>query len=166
MSVSAQTACCLLLILVGLVACGPNGSDGHALPQERVDLPRSAVAYIPTRQQPLCAITRVVDGDTVHINCTGASKPVRLTGYDTPETYQAKCAAEKALGEAATRHLANVLSNATVIAPRHEGVDKYGRDLASLIVDGKRLADLMIRKGYAVRYDGGRRIDWCNHLAG
>ncbi len=109
-------------------------------------------------------MTKVVDGDTVHIYCTNGGGPVRLTGYDTPETFQARCAAEKALGDAATRYLIQILSNATVIAPRHEGIDRYGRALASLTLDGDRLADIMINKGYAVRYTSARRIDWCERL--
>ncbi len=148
--------------LVLLVGCTVSQQTPPAPTQ--FELPTRAIAYIPTTQNPLCAVTRVVDGDTVHIHCPNGGGPVRLTGYDTPETYQAGCAAEKALGDAATLHLSHILTNATVIAPRHEGVDKYGRDLASLSIDGAPLADLMIRKGYAVSYKGGRRIDWCEKL--
>ena len=69
-------------------------------------LPTGAIAYLPTPEHAICAVTDVVDGDTIKLACKeGRQGTVRLTGYDTPETFRPGCSAEKALGEKATRTL-------------------------------------------------------------
>ena len=124
----------------------------------------TGLAYIPTRDAPGCAVTRVVDGDTISVHCGTTAGNVRLVGYDTPETYRPGCPEEKRLGEAATRALERELRKATRIRVEARGRDKYDRALASLWLDGKALADIMISKGLAVSYDGGKRINWCKRL--
>jgi len=91
-------------------------------------LPPTAVAYVPTRANAVCAITEVVDGDTLRLSCTeGRGGTVRLVGFDTPETYRPGCAAEKARGEMAKRFLEAHLRQARVIRPDYQGKDKYKR---------------------------------------
>lgn len=125
-----------------------------------------AVAYIPTTDNPQCAITDVINGDTVRIMCLG-TEPVstRLVGFDTPETHQPGCAAEAVLGERATRYLETVLRRARVIDISSEGTDKYRRVLARMTLDGRDLADIMVSEGVARYYTGGKRQSWCNGLS-
>ena len=114
-----------------------------------------------------CRIGKVIDGDTVRITCNdGSYRSARLVGFDTPETYQPGCAAEKALGLRATAHLRALVANSTLVevAPGGTGPDKYGRMLLKLYLDGKPVAGDMINAGLAVPYDGGKRIDWCWYL--
>jgi endonuclease YncB( thermonuclease family) len=102
----------------------------------------------------------VVDGDTVKIN--GVSW--RLQGYDTPETYYAKCQAERQAGELATRELQALIRNAKAvrIVPSG-GVDRYRRRLGRLLIDGRNVADIMVGRGLARRYSGrGPREGWCS----
>src|SRR5262245_25180465 len=69
------------------------------------------------------AIT-VVDGDTVKVD--GVSW--RLMGFDYPETYYARCVAERERGNAATRRLQQLFAGAKkvdLIVDRH--IDRYGR---------------------------------------
>ena len=42
------------------------------------------------------------------------------------------------------------------------GLDKYGRLLAEVIIDGENLSDLLLDEGLAVSYDGGKRrfVKW------
>ena len=109
-----------------------------------------------------CGISRVIDGDTIAVSCPGgAQRNVRLTGYDTPETYRPRCAFERARGKSATRRLRDLIAQAERFDLRQEGVDRYGRLLASLHLDGTDIARLMVAEGLAVRYDGGKRRDWC-----
>ncbi|WP_187430166.1 hypothetical protein ROLI_046360 (plasmid) [Roseobacter fucihabitans] len=100
----------------------------------------------------------VIDGDTVRL----ASETIRLVGFDTPETYRAQCAAERARGDAATQRLRELLVQASsarlAYLPRR---DQYGRDLARLMLDGRDVADIMIAEGLARLYSGGQRRSWC-----
>jgi endonuclease YncB( thermonuclease family) len=101
----------------------------------------------------------IVDGDTVKIG--GISW--RLQGYDTPETYYAKCRAERQAGELATRELAALIRKAkTFRLVPDGGLDRYQRRLGRLYIDGRDVADIMVQRGLARRYNGrGRRQGWC-----
>lgn len=141
------------LLLAGLSACTGTAAIGPA------------VAYMPNRANAKCAIVKVVDGDTVHVQCVGSEKTsARLMGFDTPETYRPRCPAEAQLGAQATRYLEQVLRRAETIQPQTHGTDKYQRLLLELTVDGRPLPDIMVEAGYAYRYDGGKRRNWCDIL--
>ena len=120
----------------------------------------------PQKENPTttsgCVIDRVIDGDTVHLSCpNNRGDNLRLMGYDTPETYRPKCSAELRLGTEATRRLVQELNNASTITTEAHGRDKYQRVLAKLYLDNRDVADIMIAAGLAVRYSGGKRINWC-----
>jgi micrococcal nuclease len=102
---------------------------------------------------------RVVDGDTIH---TYDGTKYRLLGYDTPETYQAQCAEELALGQRATQRLKNLLSLGHVHLTESGKIDRYGRTLAWLTVDGQDVGGILISEGLARPYHGGRRGSWCD----
>lgn len=122
---------------------------------------------IPNRAHPVAEIVGIVDGDTVKLRQVSTGKVIsaRLTGFDTPETFRPGCAREKALGELAKARLGQLLNAAQQIEPRTHGTGKYGRLLLELTLDGRPLEEIMVAEGLAVRYDGGRRINWCQRLA-
>jgi endonuclease YncB( thermonuclease family) len=101
----------------------------------------------------------VVDGDTVKVDDVSW----RLEGYDCPETYYARCPSERAQGDAATRRLQQLLDGAKkidLLADRH--VDRYGRQLGHLPVDGRDVGEILVREGLCVPYSGHtKRRDWC-----
>lgn len=118
---------------------------------------RPAVEAAPEGTIRASAI-RVVDGDTIEYG--GLS--IRLTGFDTPETYYADCAAEKARGDAATARLRQLIRGATTLQLfLRDERDRYGRGLGSLLVDSQNVGDVLISEGLARRYSGGRRQGWC-----
>lgn len=102
---------------------------------------------------------KVVDGDTVKIN----GLTFRLVGFDTPETFFSKCAAEFILGKKATDRLQEIIDKGTVIDIEEYGsVDKYKRQLGSLRVDNEDVGDILIGEGLAKPYNGRtKRTDWC-----
>ena len=111
-----------------------------------------------------CKVEYVYDGDTVALDCGGDHpRTARVQGLDAPETKRARCAAEKDLGDQATRRLRALVKGGDV-EYRGTGTDKYGRQLIRLAVDGVDVADALIDEGLAVRYAGGKRIDWCRKL--
>jgi endonuclease YncB( thermonuclease family) len=95
-------------------------------------------------------------------------KRYRLVGFDTPETFQAGCDAELALGERAKDRLRELVATGPVRLAVDEGhSDRWGRGLATLTVGGRDVGTTLIREGLAVAYSGkGRRIDWCAKLRG
>lgn len=101
----------------------------------------------------------VIDGDTIKIDGTS----YRLKGFDAPETFHAKCAAERELGVAASQRLRSMLNEATNVEIEAFGHDKYRRVLASLYINGADVAIAMISEGRAVPYNGRtKRKDWCH----
>ncbi|PWK60495.1 thermonuclease family protein [Roseicyclus mahoneyensis] len=114
---------------------------------------------------PPCVVVRVVDGDTVDMDCLGEGRfRARLTGYDTPETHRPGCANEALLGQAATRRLRALVADARQIEARLGRWDRCERRLVQLSIDGRDVGARLIAEGLALPYDGGRRPDWCARL--
>src|SRR5262249_35218946 len=104
------------------------------------------------------AIT-IVDGDTIKMG--GVS--YRMLGYDTPETFFARCRQEYDLGTRATARLKQLIAGAKAVTvePNRRSC-RYGRLCARLLVDGRDVGFILIAEGLAVPYDGrGPRRDWC-----
>jgi endonuclease YncB( thermonuclease family) len=112
-----------------------------------------------------CRVLNVVDGDTVDMTCTDTGRfRARLTGYDTPESYAPGCRSEAALANRATARLRDLLRGANTLDARLGNYDRYGRRLVALRLDGLDVSDTLVGEGLAMRYSGGRRIDWCARL--
>ena len=109
-----------------------------------------------------CRITYVYDGDTVALTCPTRKESARLSGFDTPETKRPGCAAEAALGARATDRLRALVKGSVTLDDL--GREKYGRLLVRVTADGRDVGDVLIREGLAVRYAGGKRVDWCDRL--
>ena len=137
----------VLLVLLGLWLYDPDTLTQATTPVQ---------ATTPQTVNP--SRLSVVDGDTVRLN----GETNRLVGFDTPETYRAHCDAEREWGDAATERLRELLAWASsarlAYLPRR---DRYGRDLARLMLDGEDVADIMVGEGLARRYSGGQRHSWC-----
>ncbi|MDY6960287.1 MAG: thermonuclease family protein [Pseudomonadota bacterium] len=101
---------------------------------------------------------RVIDGDTVAVG----ERRIRLMGLDAPEARGAKCPREKILGVAAKLRLAALTASPERVRLEPSGRrDRYGRELARLLVDGRDVATILIGEGLAHPYSGGRRQGWC-----
>ena len=109
-----------------------------------------------------CRVLAVTDGDTVTLWCPpGAPRRARLVGFDTPEVFSPRCAAEWWAGMRATAALRLMLWRAAEVRAVRQGTDRYDRALVSLFVDGQSVARRMIAAGHARPYAGGRREGWC-----
>lgn len=112
-----------------------------------------------------CRVASIVDGDTVKLHCKHRGLVrARLVGFDAPEVFSPKCAHEAWRGQAATWELRRLLFNAKTATYVFQGLDRYGRSLVSVFLDGKSLALSMVRSGHAVKYDGGARKNWCSEV--
>lgn len=115
-------------------------------------------------------IIRVYDGDTVKIKVDFLPDPMppilglRIDGIDTPEKgHRAKCGKERLLSAKATRFTNELLAHAQDVRVVLHGWGKYaGRIVGDIIVDGKKFSQIMVDRGFAVWYDGGKKVkDWC-----
>jgi micrococcal nuclease len=101
-------------------------------------------------------VTRVVDGDTLHVRSDGREVKVRLLGIDTPETHRpgtpVECGGPQA--SASMARLAPVGSRVTLATdPTQDRVDRYGRLLAYVfLANGRLLEDEQLRSGWATVY--------------
>jgi endonuclease YncB( thermonuclease family) len=135
----------LLLALAALLLCAPAYANGHMTAAPKF---KRAFACAP-------ANISVTDGDT--IKCKGVA--YRALGYDTPELHIA-CERDRAL--AAKVYLENLVKSGRVLirvaTNRH---DRYGRQIASILIGNRDAAAIMIGQGLAHPYDGGKRAPWC-----
>ena len=119
---------------------------------------------------------RIIDGDTIAV--PGLSANMRLVGFNTPETYRAKCQAEKDLGNMATARLRKLVSSAGSVKVRRvacacrpgtEGTSRcnFGRFCGTLLVDGRDVGKILIGERLAVPFRCGRTScprtpgNWC-----
>jgi len=102
---------------------------------------------------------RVVDGDTLVVH----GEHIRLHGIDAPEREQMCSHANGALyscGWSAAARLRQEIGNGTVDCVAHN-LDIYGRQVATCMVNGRDLAEAMVRSGWALdapRYSGGKYL--------
>lgn len=107
-------------------------------------------------------VVRIIDGDSIVVEITGTPTTLRVTGLDTPETWQARCSSERQRGDAATAFARELMPPGKWVDVQLTGrLDKYGRALGSVTVNGEDYARTMITRGLGVAYNGGKRRDWC-----
>lgn len=110
-------------------------------------------------------IVKVRDGDTFVIDIPnipdvfGKNIAVRIRGIDTPEKTD-KREEIKALAYQAKEELEKLFNNGNNIVLYNLGRDKYFRLLASVKVDNVDVAEYLIKKGLAKRYNGGTKDAW------
>jgi len=108
-----------------------------------------------------CKVIKVYDGDTITVAAFLKGDPecykfqVRLSGIDSPEL--------RGSGENEKKHaiisrdaLSGQILNKTINL-KIKGKEKYGRLLADVLYNGTNMNDWMIKNGYAVNYDGGKK---------
>jgi micrococcal nuclease len=95
-------------------------------------------------------VVGTVDGDTFDARLPeGRVERVRMLGVDTPETKDRRTGVQ-CFGPEAAAYTASRLHDRTVrLETDDERRDKYGRLLAYVYVDGRRLGDELLRLGYA-----------------
>lgn len=121
-------------------------------------LPAGAEIVASIAAVPVChGATRtncVVDGDTLWL----FSEKIRIAGIDAPEVKGA-CGSERERARLATLRLAELLAAGPMRVER-QGLDRYGRTLAEIAVDGADVGRALVSEGLA-RPWGGRRQPWC-----
>ena len=93
-------------------------------------------------------VTNVVDGDTIDIEIDGITKRVRYIGVDTPERAQKGNVSECFYMEATNRNKELVLGKTVTLVKDISEVDKYGRLLRYVYVNGELINLKLIEEGY------------------
>ena len=96
-------------------------------------------------------VERVIDGDTIQVRFEGKSYTVRLLGVDTPETKHPTKAVQYFGREASAFTKAHLEGKTVTLARDRTGdtVDRYGRWLRYVLLDGDNFNARLIREGYA-----------------
>ncbi len=89
-------------------------------------------------------VVSVTDGDTIKVLHDGKEEKIRLYGIDTPEKKQS-------FGQKA-QELTSVLVAGRNVEVQQKDIDKYGRIVGLVAVDGQILNDLIIQNGFAWVY--------------
>ena len=98
-------------------------------------------------------VSRVTDGDTIHVRDGRIEKTIRLVGIDAPEVSHKKREPSQPYGQAATKYFAGLVLNKTVEIKDY-GQDRYGRTLGVVFQEGKNVNLEMLTAGYAEVYRG------------
>ena len=104
-------------------------------------------------------VVNVYDGDTITVVCIVNKCPVRwrcrLQGYDAPEM-RSKDEEEKQKAILARDFLKEILPK-KIFYGKCNGLDKYGRLLLNIKVNNIDISQIMIQKGHAYSYNGGKK---------
>ena len=91
-------------------------------------------------------VVAVLDGDTVAVldDLDKAKFRIRLSGIDAPEKKQA-------FGTAAKKHLSDMIFG-KMVSVRFKEIDRYGRIIGTIWIDGEDINRRMLRDGMAWHY--------------
>lgn len=100
-------------------------------------------------------VTKITDGDTIHITMEGVDETVRLIGINTPESVDPRRAVE-CFGKEASERMKD-LAKGKIVKLEYDNSqalrDAYGRLLAYVYLeDGQMLNRKMVAEGYAYEY--------------
>lgn len=153
----------LCFLAGGMAYAGLNESLRAPVPPPAAARPQAnPVSDIaPQPRNVLNQRPRTIDGDTFEL---ADGERIRLTTIDTPEMgNRANCPQERALADAATRAARQALAQGQQIEIVRTGrVDRYGRTLADIRVDGRDLGETLIAQGVAQPWRG-QRAQWCSN---
>jgi micrococcal nuclease len=95
-------------------------------------------------------VTRVVDGDTIHVDLDGVDTSIRLIGIDTPEM-DGPYTHEECFGPEASTYTQNALDDREVFLEFDvERTDRYDRTLAYVWLDGELFDERILADGFAL----------------
>jgi endonuclease YncB( thermonuclease family) len=131
----------LLIVLAGCHAAasrpGRPASASKARPPASLPMPAR-----PTAPGPVWRIVSVHDGDTLRALDEGnVERKVRLVGIDAPELGQA-------FGRVSRDRLRELALRQRVVVELHDR-DRYGRELATVVIDGASINRQMVAEGMA-----------------
>src|SRR5437867_1629551 len=147
----------LPVLLFGLAGCSaaeapassPSTSPHAATPAASASAAAAPVSTNPPGLQE-AKVTKVVDGDTIHVNIGGQDHKVRYIGIDTPETVDPRRPVG-CFGKEASRRNHQLVEGKTVGLEKDVSeTDSFGRLLRYVWADGEMVNATLVREGYAM----------------
>src|SRR5436309_10865554 len=122
---------------------------------------RTATPYVRPGLVP-ARVTRVVDGDTIHVEVGGKDYRLRYIGIDTPETVDPRRPVGCFGAEASERNRQLVEGRTVGLEKDVSETDSFGRLLRYVWVEDQMVNEALVEEGYAlaapyppdVRYSG------------
>jgi micrococcal nuclease len=128
-----------ILITCFIIFLVKGAENFHLIPSQDVLSGRATPTPLPT---PLpkgeVIVTKVVDGDTIHVNLNGHDTTIRIIGIDTPETVDPRKPVQ-CMGKEASNRAKELLMGKIVFLesdPSQGDLDKYGRLLRYVFING------------------------------
>ena len=133
----------------------------NSTPRAEAQTTQLASTEAPRPARAAAERIRVIDGDTMEDMREDIT--YRVVNIDTPETgSRARCTAERSLGNRATEAARTLVAQAQRLEFRATGrIDRYGRTIAFVLIDGRDMGETLIAEGLA-RPWRGRREPWCD----
>jgi micrococcal nuclease len=106
---------------------------------------------LPAAAQPTLegTVTRIIDGDTIHVRVDGRVEKVRYIGVNTPEVHHPRKGEEPGGRAAATVNRDLVDGRRVRLELDAQSRDRYGRLLAYVWVDDTMINAELVRRGFA-----------------
>lgn len=140
----------VVLLVFGLVISGYQlweaGSD--------FDWSKYLIGATSDKNEDDWRVIRVVDGDTIVVEQAGKEEKVRLIGINSPESVDPRKEVE-CFGKEASAKLKEWLDGKIVQLERDDSqgnVDKYGRLLRYVWLEGNNINRKMVEEGFAYEY--------------
>jgi micrococcal nuclease len=106
-------------------------------------------AGAPPNPEDAVPVTRVVDGDTIHVALGGRDVTVRYIGMDTPETVDPRRPVQRFGKEASERNRQLVQGKTVRLERDVSETDRFGRLLRYVWVDGQMVNATLVEEGFA-----------------
>ena len=94
-------------------------------------------------------VTRIIDGDTIHVRVDGRVEKVRYIGVNTPEVHHPRKGEEPGGRAAAAVNRDLVTGRRVRLELDAQSRDRYGRLLAYVWVDDTMINAELVRRGFA-----------------
>ena len=153
----ARSALAAFLGVWLLVACGTaatlTSAPAPTMPRTHSSTSGSGPGAGPTGPTQAAHVTRITDGDTIHVDISGIDYRLRYIGMDTPESVKPDTPVQPYAKAAAARNAALVAGRDVILEKDVSETDSYGRLLRYVwIHDGGTwtMANMeLVRTGYA-----------------
>lgn len=126
----------LAVLLAGCTTPAGSSTTPSETPGRTAPAPSTVPGLAPSGPTQPAVVTRVVDGDTIHVDIGGVDYTVRYIGMDTPETVAPGRPVEWMGPEASAANKALVAGRVVTLERDVSETDRYGRLLRDVWLGG------------------------------